>query len=616
MKNTVTSLLGGLVGAAAAIHTLGTGVVFGRSESVGSVSGDTSTTLTGMRYFLAEDWQWPFLQVSNLNAPDGVPIAFTDSIPAWSLFAKLMSPLGLESTTWFGLWFLAIYVLQGIFAVEALRAWGVKRTPTLLAGSVVAVSMSFFIHRVLHPALAGHFIILAAWAVAGHLRTANRENPKIDYQVAAIVVIVVSFLIHPYFIVMTSIVLVPVLGDLVRSVNLSFLRAGVWVSGLAASVGAVAYGGGYLTSGAGSAQGYGLFGLVVLGPLTPQQSDVFPGDDNIIAVNESLESYAWLGFGLVVALVCVVVAGFRNRSKTIQIIRRHQLLLLFLVCLYMYAVTPVIHLYSNSAINLLDNQLGPIPYSITLTLAVAGLVAVVGSLCALRSGSRFLRRWPVIPIAAGFATLFGISATWMPVLLESFTGQFRASGRLFWTVGYGLLVLAFAVIDRISRRGVAIGVAVLVALLQALDAGETRINAGSTFDPRPELIADIDTFDSLISSHDRVTLPNNLACIEGADIQRFQNVIAAASLDAKPIDNMDEPRIKTMDRVTCAETQIVDLSPDEIGFYFGPVELADSSGGAASLDTLCRRSTTITACTRNWDQIDQDDSIELSIPFE
>ncbi len=611
----VTPLLGGLIGAVAGAHTLGTGVVFGRTESVGNVGGDSSTTLTGMRYFLAEEWQWPFLQVSNLNAPDGVPIAFTDSIPIWSLFAKTMGPLGLEPATWFGLWFLAVYVLQGLFAVEALRAWGVKHTSSLLAGSAVAVSMPFFIHRVFHPALTGHFIILAAWAVAGHLRTISPDKPRLGLQVAAVAAIVVSFLIHPYFIVMTSVVVIPVIADLVRTSRLSYVQGGAWFSGLVAAVGAIAYGGGYLTSGAGSAEGYGLFGMVAFGPLLPQRSDVFPGDENIIAVNGSLESYVWLGFGLLVGLLFVVGAAAMNRSRSWQIVQNHQLLALCMVCLYFYAITPVVHLYNNSSFSLLDNRLGPIPISISMVLV--GLATLGASLYLLKAGSALIRRWPVIPVAAGLAVAVGFSATWMPTLLQSFTGQFRASGRLFWAIGYGLMIVTFVAIDRISRKELAIGVAVLIALIQLVDVEQNRINARSNFDSRPEQVADVTTFDSLIARHDRVTMPNNLACLGGHDIQRFQNVLTAASLDAKPIDNMDEPRIKTKNKVTCLDVQTVDLSPGMIGFYFGPVSLSDSSTGTSKpLESLCRQSTSITVCTQNWDEIDNDDTVKLAIPFE
>lgn len=49
--------------------------------------------LTGELYFLAQPWHWPVLEALRLDAPHGVNIALTDSIPLVAVIVKALHPL-------------------------------------------------------------------------------------------------------------------------------------------------------------------------------------------------------------------------------------------------------------------------------------------------------------------------------------------------------------------------------------------------------------------------------------------------------------------------------------------------------------------------------------------
>ena len=42
---------------------------------------DVKQTITGLRYFIANDWQFPIFRTLKVNPPEGLVIIYTDSIP-------------------------------------------------------------------------------------------------------------------------------------------------------------------------------------------------------------------------------------------------------------------------------------------------------------------------------------------------------------------------------------------------------------------------------------------------------------------------------------------------------------------------------------------------------
>jgi hypothetical protein len=62
-----------------------------------------------------------------------------------------------------------------------------------------------------------------------------------------------------------------------------------------------------------------------------------------------------------------------------------------------------------------------------------------------------------------------------------FLDELRSSGRMFWPVAYGLLVLAFIALDRVPRRALAAAVLAAAVALQVLDTSVLRGGVESTY---------------------------------------------------------------------------------------------------------------------------------------
>ena len=105
--------------------------------------------------------QWPPGKSPNLGPMGGSGVALTDSLP---LFAFIFKPLTFwfsQPFQYFGIWVLACFVLQSVFAWKLLTIW-IKQWEHVVLGTYFFCFSPIFINRMtVHLALAGHWIILA-----------------------------------------------------------------------------------------------------------------------------------------------------------------------------------------------------------------------------------------------------------------------------------------------------------------------------------------------------------------------------------------------------------------------------------------------------------------------
>lgn len=152
----------------------------------------------GWAYFRSEPWQFPLGHISNFNYPIGATVGYTDSIPLLALFFKSFSFLLSEPFQYLGLWLLICHLLMGFYTIKILELFNVKVAYILIAVFFVALN-PMLLFRGLHPALCGHWLILAS--LYFYLSKATPENVK-NLNIKQIIILVLSALINPYFIVL------------------------------------------------------------------------------------------------------------------------------------------------------------------------------------------------------------------------------------------------------------------------------------------------------------------------------------------------------------------------------------------------------------------------------
>ncbi len=296
----------------------------------------------GQIYFFAQPWFFAqpgdfsfrslrtLLVARGLDAPGGVNIALTDSIPLLTVFCKLLRPLLPPFAQSLTLFQAMSWLLQPVAALFALRGAGERRWLPGVAVALTAASMPSFLHRLWHTGLSAHWVLLVALGLYFRIVRGSRAA-----RVAGCALPVVLLLIHPYLMLMASWVLLGapltlwLRGD--PRWRGSFLG---WTvsSALVLLAGQVL---GYW--GNGSDGGYGFYSMNLAGPFWPTLSGLFPGIAFTPAdgTGGQAEGYQYLGLGLL-GLIAVSLAGCRRWP---QAVRRHPGLLVACVTLAAVAVT-------------------------------------------------------------------------------------------------------------------------------------------------------------------------------------------------------------------------------------------------------------------------------------
>ena len=123
---------------------------------------DIATQISGLRYYISDQWRFPLFRTVGLDPPDGISIIYTDSLPIFAVFAKLLHHVFATHFNYFGLWIGLCYILQAISAVVLLVSLGVRGHIPALAAAGIALSAPSFLFRLFHPTLCAHFLIMLA----------------------------------------------------------------------------------------------------------------------------------------------------------------------------------------------------------------------------------------------------------------------------------------------------------------------------------------------------------------------------------------------------------------------------------------------------------------------
>ena len=175
---------------------------------------DLPTHYLGWQYFRATSWlQWPTgsIPLYGYDAPGS--IVLTDSIPLLALFFKVFSAWLPVNFQYFGIWVLACFLLQGWFAGKLLKRFS-SSLLFCLGGSFLFATATVFVCRVFfHPALAGHWLVLAG--VCLHLSPRFRPGRWTC-------LLLLAALVHAYLFVMVGVIWVADLAQRIyrREVNL------------------------------------------------------------------------------------------------------------------------------------------------------------------------------------------------------------------------------------------------------------------------------------------------------------------------------------------------------------------------------------------------------------
>jgi Family of unknown function (DUF6311) len=335
----------------------------------------------GWHLFRNEPWHWPPGRIAGYLEPLGSAIGLTDSLPLLAFGFKPFAPALSQPFQYFGLWFLACYILQGVFGALVLSTWTERTVAQVLGGFAFAL-MPTFLARIAHPALCGHWLLL--WALWLNWRATPRGRYFDVRQHAALGI--VSGLVHPYLAAMV----LALLGALAaKRVIEDSTRWAAAVAALATAVVAVVSG--WFLAGMFSvaapaelgAMGVGDFSMNLLSPInSAQYSSLLPGL-RAVSFMQLNEGFQYFGVGF---LVLCIGAALLTITRPVAWRAASVPLLVVLIACALFSIAPRVSLGTRVLADF-SEQMAPIastfrvtgrffwPVAYALVAAALGVVA-------------------------------------------------------------------------------------------------------------------------------------------------------------------------------------------------------------------------------------------------
>ena len=383
--------LGALLGAAVFLLVYGLAPLDAANDAFcrgGYIEKDIQQHYAGWLFYRSSALGWPLGVTQAINAPQGVSVAYTDSIP---LLAVLCRPLAAAlggTFQYFGWFTLVCFALQGGFA-SLLCGLFAEGLAAPLAGSLVFAASPILLERAFrHTSLGAQWLVLAALYCYFVCRRQSRFASR-----GLFVINILAVGIHPYFLPMTYAVTLALLLEYAVKQR-QWLRPALFLGGNMLCTAALGWALGLLygTATSGGQALYGYFAMNLNALWNPAgvngvlYSRLLPAQNQ---VGGNYDAFAYLGLGVLAALPVVVVSA---RRHILGAVRRHWALCAVCAVLTAFAVSNVI---------------------------TANGVTLV-----------------TLPLPASFIKLFSV---------------FRSGGRLFWPVYYLLTLAAFAGLARLPR---------------------------------------------------------------------------------------------------------------------------------------------------------------------
>lgn len=301
---------------------------------------DLTQHYLGWEFYRKSPWQFPLGLVEGLYS-EAVSVVYTDSIPLFALLFKLFSPVLPEHFQYFGIFQLMCYGLMGGFSGLLARKW--TRNPLLcqMTAFLFALSPAMMKRAFYHTALSAHFLVVAAiclWVYQEEIDQKGKRRSGIWW----ILLILLSAGINAYFTPMVlGIMLCAKLQELLKANDKKRILVHIITEtgGAIISLAVMCYVLGYFY-GDVSASTTGLtdlsFNLLqFINPgndlcyidhrdylfTTQNYSGILPTLPTVSGWQE--EGFSYLGVGVLLLLICNVVAGvvMRCRRETMRMER-------------------------------------------------------------------------------------------------------------------------------------------------------------------------------------------------------------------------------------------------------------------------------------------------------
>ncbi len=309
------------------------------------IGGDLKQHYTGWLFFRESGWDFPLGTIQQLAYPTGLAITYTDSIPLLAIPFKLISGILPENFQYFGFWGLMSYGLTGGFAGLIVRKFNKNIIVIVIGASFFILSPIIFGRMFIHTALAAHWIILLCIVL---ILYKDKTTTLKKFILAWSVVVVVSVLVHPYFVPMVIAFFVTAIVLNYDNIKKSAIKTGAplfsgllvfWVIGGLSIKGV-------------SSGGLGEYAHNINTPINPLGWSNYLQD--LPLYSKSGETMAYLGMGIIAMLPVTLYVAFINIDritkwvkktyKNKQLLVKYGVVALIVLGTYVFSLSPSIQL--------------------------------------------------------------------------------------------------------------------------------------------------------------------------------------------------------------------------------------------------------------------------------
>lgn len=309
---------------------------------------DLTQHYMGWLCYRQSDWTFPIGNMNLFSYPYQTSVIYTDSIPLFALFFKILSPILPEKFQYFGLWAILCFILQGIMAVRLFKSHTKNPVNLVLAAAFFVIVPMLLWRTFIHSALCAHWIILMAMEPLVDKVRWDKKHLMIHYSLVGFLASMTAI----YLLLFCGIVLI---GTCVRDVLetkkvLNSVLSLISFVGVAAL--AIAIMGGFSGEFASSLGGLGEYSMNLNSFFDSYGLSSFGGELSRYTAygDRQFEGYGYLGVGtilLILISLCIVMKEFKVYK--IALYDRKSVAIgvgLVLVISLMYAMSPVITLGS------------------------------------------------------------------------------------------------------------------------------------------------------------------------------------------------------------------------------------------------------------------------------
>lgn len=367
---------------------------------------DITAYLAGFNAFFREPWHWPLFRIESLNWPQGTLATFVDIIPLYSVLLKLFAPQSWFPFNPFGYWVVLCIGLQAVSSWWILREAQINSWTFLIVLTTLLLTFPNWNNRFGHLSLFAHWIMLFAFALV--LQEQRKRRLPIWSWFA---LLLCSFFINIYLFLIISLIFItrwiPQLfhRNCSRLIGSSLVMLVIFIAVLGITMWP-------LPAATGAVEyGFGVYSLNFLSPFSGGRFLSISPD--AFSSEQHFEGFNYLGLGVLVLLTMTLI-GITRQYWSKPIHQKNWVWPCSLWCLFLLFV---LYAFSNK----------------------------------VYWGASLIYQWSI------------------PEWALPFTGQFRASGRFFWPVAYGLTIFAVVSIHRLYLRRTATVILCVACLLQMAD---------------------------------------------------------------------------------------------------------------------------------------------------